>query len=165
MEKQKITIEELIAKYPKIFKDYEGNPGRVNWSGVPKGWLPIIDDLCGAMQDYIDTTTRFKDNPDYVPGSTYDQNDITTHKTINYRIPQVTCTQMKEKFGGLRFYTNGGDKITEGMISMAEYLCDNTCEVCGTREELGHTTGWITVCCKTCHDSGKSARGDWKAKK
>jgi len=37
---KKITTEELIKKYPKIFEPYEGNPGNVNWGGVPNGWLP-----------------------------------------------------------------------------------------------------------------------------
>jgi len=35
MAKQ-ITTEEIIAKYPKIFEDYQGNPGRVNWHGYQK---------------------------------------------------------------------------------------------------------------------------------
>lgn len=126
-----MTIEELIKKYPKIFEDYEGNPGRVNWYGLPKGWISIIDKLCGCMQSYID-------------------NHVTYSKDGEYRPQQVTCSQMKEKFGGLRFYTNGHDNVIEGMINMAEYICDNTCQQCGLEEDLGVTSGWITVLCRTC---------------
>jgi hypothetical protein len=126
-----MKTEQLIQKYPKIFKDYEGNPQRVNWHGVPDGWLPIIDKLCGAMQNYIDNHRRYtKDGP--------------------VKPEQVTCTQMKEKFGGLRFYTDGHDDVIEGMITMAEYLCDNTCEKCGSEEDLGYTQGWISVMCNAC---------------
>lgn len=132
-----ITLDELLKKYPKIFQDYEGNPYRVNWSGVPKGWLPIIDKLCSSMQSYIDGTRRWdKEKKEWI------------------HPPQVTCAQMKEKFGGLRFYTDGHNDVIEGMITMAEYLCSNTCEVCSSEEELGYTTGWITVCCKSCHTAG-----------
>jgi hypothetical protein len=126
-----ITTAEIITKYPKIFQDYEGNPGRSNWYGVPKGWLPIIDDLCGAIQEYIDKTTIYIRNEPQKP-------------------EQVTCFQMKEKFGGLRFYTGGHDDIVEGMIELAEYLCDNTCDECGSRNDLGKTSGWISVKCRNC---------------
>ena len=126
-----ITTEELIAKYPKIFQDYEGNPGRCNWFGVPDGWLPIVDKLCGSIQSYIDRYTRYTEEGPVKP-------------------IQVTCVQMKEKFGGLRFYTNGNDDIVEGMISMAEYLCDHTCQDCGSEENIGRTGGWITTLCQKC---------------
>lgn len=164
MEKKRITTDELIAKYPKIFVDYEGNPGRVNWYGVPDGWLPIIDKLCRSIQNYIDHTSRSVPNPDYIEGKEYDRSDKTTHKFIQQKPEQVTCVQMKEKFGGLRFYENGADKQVDGMISMAEDLCDHTCERCGSEENIGYTTGWVTVCCKPCFDAGKGARGEWKTK-
>jgi len=141
-----MTTEEIIAKYPKIFQDYEGNPGRVNWYGVPDGWLPIVDKLCGAIQNYIDHTIRY-----------------TKGETIKPQ--QVTCVQMKEKFGGLRFYTNGHDDIIEGMITMAEYLCDNTCDECGSEEDLGTTQGWISVKCRKCViGHGDRAMNSWKPK-
>jgi hypothetical protein len=126
-----ITTEELIAKYPKIFQQYEGNPGMVNWYGVPDGWLSIIDKLCGSIQSYIDNVSRYIDGKQVKP-------------------KQVTCIQMKEKFGGLRFYADNTDEVVEGMISMAEYMCDYTCQECGSEENIGRTGGWITVLCQTC---------------
>jgi hypothetical protein len=145
MAKQ-ITTEEIIAKYPKIFEDYQGNPGRVNWHGVPSGWLPIIDKLCGCIQWYIDHHVSYTKDGQYKPN-------------------QVTCTQMKEKFGGLRFYTNGHDEVIEGMIKMAEHLCDSTCQDCGSEEDLGVTSGWITVLCRNCVIAhGDRAMGVWKPK-
>lgn len=127
-----INTTELIGKYPKIFQDYEGNRARINWYNVPKGWLPVIDILCGSIQEYIDTTWR------YLPGG---------DKIFP---PQATCTQMKEKFGGLRFYVDGGDTHIEGMIKMAEYMCKNTCQECGSKEDIGRTEGWIMTLCEKC---------------
>lgn len=145
MAKQ-ITTKEIIAKYPKIFQNYEGNPGMVNWHGVPTGWLPIIDKLCACIQHYIDYHVSYTKDGQYKPA-------------------QVTCTQMKEKFGGLRFYTDQHDEIVEGMIKMAEHLCDETCQDCGSEEDLGITSGWITVLCRTCAiANGDRAMANWTAK-
>lgn len=132
------TLEELIAKYPKIFKDYEGNPGRVNWMGISKGWVPIVADLCECIQNYVDHHVSY------------------TKEGGEARPPQVECLQLKEKFGGLRFYTNGHDDVVDGMIKYAEHLCDNTCESCGTREDLGLTKGWIAVLCRKCSDKAEA---------
>jgi len=145
MAKQ-ITTEEIIAKYPKIFVDYPGNPGRCNWYGVPSGWLPIIDKLCGCMQSHIDNhTTYTKDGP--------------------IKSLQVTCSQMKEKFGGLRFYADNTDDIIDGMIDMAEYMCESTCQDCGSEEDLGLTRGWISVLCRNCAiTNGDRAMANWTAK-
>lgn len=127
-----MTTEELIAKYPKIFQQYEGNPGMVNWFGVPDGWLPVIDKLCGSIQSYVD-------------------NFVTYTNDDKQRPTQVTCTQMKEKYAGLRFYTNGNDDIVEGMIMMAEYICDNTCQFCGSENNVSkNIEGWMYRQCETC---------------
>jgi hypothetical protein len=141
-----MTTEEIIAKYPKIFEDYVGNPGKVNWYGVPDGWLSIVDKLCGAIQNYIDNTTRYS-------------------KLGPLKPEQVTCVQMKEKFGGLRFYTNGHDDIVEGMISMAEHMCNHTCQDCGSEQDLGVTSGWVSVLCRSCViGHGDRAMNAWTSK-
>lgn len=127
-----MSFVELIAKHPKIFEPYPGNPGLVNWSGIPQGWIPIIDDLCSCIQHYIDTTVQ------YIEGTPV-------------KCSQVTCTQMKEKFGELRFYYQGGNEVIEGMVEMATFLCSHTCELCGARTEGAKSyNGWINVYCKNC---------------
>lgn len=143
-----ITTSTLIEKHPKIFASYEGNPGNCNWYGVPKGWLPIVDLLCSSIQNYIDHSSKWNKE---------------LEKFTNP--PQVTCIQMKEKFGGLRFYTNGHDEIVEGMIEMAEYMCDNTCQDCGSTSNVGVTTGWISILCQNCVQAhGDRAMQSWKPK-
>ena len=57
-----------------------------------------------------------------------------------------TC-QVKEKFGGLRFYINAGsDKIYE-RITLAENQSYEICEVCGEKGELRKNIGWYTTLC------------------
>lgn len=63
--------------------------------------------------------------------------------------PQVTATQVKEKFGTLRFYYHGGDDSIDGMVSMAESMSGVTCESCGNvGKRVGN--GWIRTICEPC---------------
>lgn len=70
-----------------------------------------------------------------------------------YRMPhsvceQVVATQVKEKFGTLRFYYNGGDSIIDGMVRMAESMSGVTCEKCGDVAKLRGNGWWYTACDK-----------------
>jgi len=48
---------------------------------------------------------------------------------------------------------------------MAEYLCDNACQDCGSEQDLGITSGWISVLCRTCAiANGDCAMNNWKSK-
>lgn len=60
---------------------------------------------------------------------------------------QVEAVQVKEKFGGLRFYTDCvPDDYIRGLISLAESLSVRTCEVCGAPGKQGGQ-GWIRTLC------------------
>jgi hypothetical protein len=78
---------------------------------------------------------------------------------------KIVVTQVKEKFGGLRFYTNFATQELHDMISKAEEESYETCEFCGTKENVGHTSGWITTCCRKCLEEKAKQRGisyKWK---
>jgi len=62
--------------------------------------------------------------------------------------PSVKIDQIKEKFGGLRFYYSGGDKQIAGMVYFAEYLCSQTCEVSGEKGESCIRGGWYKTLSK-----------------
>ena len=59
---------------------------------------------------------------------------------------QVVATQVKEKYGTLRFYYNRGDEFVSGLVAMAEAMSGVTCEICGTP---GKPRGgrWIRTLC------------------
>ena len=69
-------------------------------------------------------------------------------KKVPPRMPYITASQVKEKFGGLRFYTNGYTDVIQGMISMAESMSYRTCEVCGSPGR-SNNYGWISTLCDT----------------
>jgi hypothetical protein len=76
------------------------------------------------------------------------EDDIPEYRQLSPEIPQVVATQVKEKFGTLRFYYDGGNDIIDGMVRMAEAMSEVTCEQCGAPgEERGG--GWIVTLCDT----------------
>lgn len=61
---------------------------------------------------------------------------------------------MKEKFGTLRIYHDGGNRRIDGLIRMTESLSSGICEVCG---EVGNLVrsgegkgGWYKTMCPDC---------------
>lgn len=68
-----------------------------------------------------------------------------SHKYVAFNkiyVKPVKINQIKEKFGGLRFYYSGGDSQVAGMVFFAEYLCSKTCEVSGESGELCTRGAW-----------------------
>jgi len=61
----------------------------------------------------------------------------------------VEILQIKEKFGGLRFYVGQAPDIVHDIIAKAESESLKTCERCG---EPGTLTGthWVLTLCKKC---------------
>jgi len=74
---------------------------------------------------------------------------IAPKNKINFEI-----TQIKEKFGGLRIYHQGGDAYIEGIISFAESLSYQVCENCGSNQDVSQNKkGWIKTYCKECQQN------------
>lgn len=62
--------------------------------------------------------------------------------------------QVKEKFGGLRFYIGGGSDEIYDRIDEAEALSFKTCEQCGA-EGVPRNDGWIKTRCADCQRTRK----------
>lgn len=57
--------------------------------------------------------------------------------------------QIKEKFGGLRVYSNHADEFIEGAIALAECMSNNICEVCGSPGQNLIKGGWLRTRCES----------------
>jgi len=68
-------------------------------------------------------------------------------REVREACPQVIATQVKEKFGTLRFYYYGGDDYCRGVESLADSMSAVTCEVCGSPGKL-LTQGWHRTLCE-----------------
>lgn len=66
----------------------------------------------------------------------------------------IRVVQIKEKFGGLRLYTDGVPKELNqriyDVIDEAEKKCGVTCEVCGKPGKLDTSRSWIQTLCVEC---------------
>lgn len=69
-------------------------------------------------------------------------------RIVRKACPQVVAVQVKEKFGTLRFYYDGGDEYVRALVSMAESMSSCMCEECGAPGTTGGT-GWIKTLCET----------------
>lgn len=115
----------LVEQYPKIFSERFGDvtTTAMCWGfECGDGWYEIINNLCNKIQDYLSS---------------------------NPKVPQVIAKQVKEKFGGLRFYIEGGDDKIYSFINEAEQLSYKTCEYCGSTNNVKLTKkGWIRALCE-----------------
>lgn len=148
--------EQLCAKYPLIFRDRNGDPSKtcMSWGfECGDGWYNIIDALCANIQAHIknrlDNIERTKKWNANVTDPNYEWKAFVPRKErpVPESIEQVVAIQVKEKFGGLRFYYMGGDDYIRGLEAMAESMSYRTCEVCGAP---GSSTseGWIRTLCE-----------------
>ena len=125
----------LCEKYPKIFVNRHASMTEtcMCWGFEHgDGWYQIIDSLCANIQHHID----------------YNNKNFEKGYTQYKQVPQVVATQVKEKFGTLRFYYDGGDDVIDGMVNMAESWSTVTCEECGA-PGTQNSQGWIKTLCET----------------
>ncbi len=64
----------------------------------------------------------------------------------NTKYPDLTAVQVKEKFGGLRFYVSPHYDEVQNFIDAAEKLSYKTCDVCGLPGK-SREGGWIVTRC------------------
>lgn len=76
------------------------------------------------------------------------------HACIIKVCPEYHIEQIKEKFGGLRYYVRlPEDKaifmpVVQGLIEVAENKSFDTCEVCGEPgEPVSRKSGWVKTVC------------------
>ena len=129
----KQELDELLCqRYPKIFVNRHGDPKQtlMCWGfECGDGWYNIISQLCANIQHHVDWAQEQKEKYERGEGCS-----------------QVVAVQVKEKFGTLRFYTNGGNEQIYGMIRMAESMSAVTCEECGA-PGTRRGRAWIYTAC------------------
>jgi len=118
--------EKLVAEFPKIFKNRFGDlrETAMCWGfSCADGWYWLIHNLCASLQWDIDHNKQ----------------------------PQIVATQVKEKFGGLRFYTETETERQGAMISLASSMSEEICEICGSTKSVEQTKGgWVKTLCPKC---------------
>lgn len=115
------TVErqvQICQQYPHIFGE------RGIYFECEEGWFGLIAQLCECMQRYYDDNTRNSD-------------DLT----------QPRIVALKEKYGRLSIFLEGGDELVEGMVWFAEHLSGSICERTGHPGKLRKKGGWYKTLC------------------
>lgn len=145
----------LCEKYPLIFKDrYEDMSKTCMCWGFEcgDGWYDLLDTMCQLIQNHIDQSHKRLESDITWNNRVDDPNVEWTafvpreKRKLTVPIPQVVAIQVKEKYGTLRFYYNGGDDYIDGVIDLAEYMSSKICEVCGSPGSLNEGPWYKTTC-------------------
>ena len=150
--------DKLMKKYPKIF--YKGIDSNKTvtcmYLGIEchDGWYDLIDSLCHSIQRHCQV-----ENTRYIPET--DKYEFVVEGDPEY--VQVVAAQVKEKMGELRFYVDGGDATTQGMIQMAEAMSSRICELCGSPAKTSRDSGWFHTACDACNKKIRLERQGWKS--
>lgn len=147
-------LDELLCKkYPKIFKNRNADmkDTAMCWGfEISDGWFHIIDKACGDIQSHINSERKQRASALRAKRSGKEISPWSLKYLENSPCSQVVAVQVKEKFGTLRFYVNGGDEFTSGVIAMAESMTEITCETCGSPEGKLIGGGWLHTQCESC---------------
>lgn len=130
-KRRRLVNKKLIKKYPwlkpynvwtgKIWKDYNYE---TTWAdNLPSGWRKAFGDM---MFEEIDEVLKRTNTTIYI-------------------------TQIKEKYGQLRFYCNAHQEVQD-IIEDYSRLSENICIVCGKPDVPMLDTGWIFPVCKECFE-------------
>ena len=120
--------KELCQKFPKLYKDRNApmNTTCMCWGfDVGTGWYNLIYNLSEKLEALINNLPQ-KDQEHFC------------------------AVQVKEKFGGLRFYMTSQTKEMSEEITKAESLSYHTCEDCGSNQAKQNNEGWISTLCSPC---------------
>lgn len=117
----------LCSDYPQIFVAKPQSDHPTFGFECGNGWYKLIDAACSLIQSEVNTR----------------------------HFEQFRATQVKEKFGGLRFYHRGGTKYATSAISLVEALSLHVCEICGALGKGVSLFGWMQTRCPV-HDQASA---------
>lgn len=121
--------DKLIADFPKLYRPNEDcNQMLVFGFECGDGWYDLIRELSEKL--YV-SVKAVREEPEIEPYS--------------YRCPYAT--QVKEKYGKLRFYmswsTDAMDELIDSYQQQSEYIC----EKCGRPGSIDYCAKWLSAAC------------------
>lgn len=118
-----VLQEQLYTRHPLIFQErtLPETETAMCWGiATGNGWYHLIDALCIQLQRVTDQDGA----------------------------PQIIASQVKEKFGSLRFHTREADGRQKAMIELARQISQRTCDVCGEPGTTASTRRLVATRCK-----------------
>lgn len=125
--------KKLIENFPLLYADRHASMMQtcMCWGfECADGWFDLIYKLSSQLEPLIKKYIEEHPDEEYHP----------------------RAAQVKEKYGGLRFYMSHATEEMYDLISAAEEESEVTCEFCGSKDDA-NTEGcgyWMTTRCKKC---------------
>src|ERR1700722_2203808 len=121
---------ELVAIYPPIFAN-TSNLSCINLFGFEcgDGWFDILKELIERLKAILEDRANRIDTDEDFP---------------------MVVSQVKEKYGTLRFYMSCSTDPMDDAIRYAEDRSMYTCEECGKPGTLGQKNHWYMTRCEEC---------------
>jgi hypothetical protein len=168
--------QKLVQKYPELLKEYGGDCRQtcMAWGFEHgDGWYKILDYLFSYLNSLMTTDLVVNYKKDYRDQHKNDMDYYEKHYSYHIKPPQITISQVKEKYGTLTVYYHADfdDQVhtTEDLreiidekdydkkvknfynkvdfaINYAEYQSSITCEETGKDGKL-YTRGWHRTMC------------------
>ena len=150
-----ILTKILTERYPLFF-------GKIKYAACGDGWFDILDILCSEidnnyrndvrnyewkLEEYNQTDEEIAERIAKAPEHMHSQ--LQRPKEKPEKPVPLIITDIKEKYGTLRFYIMGGCDADDGAISMAESMSGRICDICGNPGKT-NSGGWITCRCERC---------------
>lgn len=117
----------MIADCPLLFRCDTPAPAPYFHFQILRGWHTPVRKACLALERIAEGHEE-PVGPDWI--------DL-----------RPRAAQIKEKFGGLRFYIDGHSDEAAAVIGIAEAECWKTCEACGAPGRRRDEFEWITTLC------------------
>jgi hypothetical protein len=145
-------LDALTEKYPLLFTKQEQEPFTLFGFECGDGWYNILaaafDALYAPFRNAQNSVTW------YTKSVQKDPDDEKAQEHLQAAIAKLDATQgalplfvqIKEKFGTLCMYYDGGDARASGIVDMAENMSSCTCEVCGAPATTRPGRWVVTLC-------------------
>jgi hypothetical protein len=149
---QPSRLQSLTEQYPLLFTKGEQEPFTLFGFECGDGWYNILYAAFDALYSpFENAQTRMKwcveqmrKHPDDEKLQIQAQQAIEHLDACQQALP--VFVQIKEKFGSLRMYYDGGDARAAGIVDMAETLSSCSCEVCGAPATT-QPGRWVSTLC------------------
>ena len=159
----------LVRKYAPLYQDRHADmrTTAMCWGfEVGDGWFNIINNLSRLLcndwllaQQHYQLVAGRVGQLRYPDGEETKWNSVITQEEVDQAQADMTAaaarvpraTQVKEKYGTLRFYVDGASEEQWAYITFAEAMSAVTCEVCGDRGRRNQS-GWVVTRCRKHED-------------